>query len=106
MLFRSDLDTPTATALLFETVRRANAALDAGDDAAASLVQSAREICRAFGLELKRSSDVPADVAAKAAALDAARAAKDFAAADALRAELQSLGWIVETTKSGTTVRR
>ena len=29
-----DLDTPKATALLFDTVRRANAALDAGDDAA------------------------------------------------------------------------
>jgi len=49
---------------------------------------------------------VPADVAAKAAALDAARTAKDFAAADALRAELQVDGWIVETNKAGTTVRR
>jgi len=49
---------------------------------------------------------VPADSAAKAAALDAARAAKDFAAADALRAELQGEGWIVETGPSGTTLRR
>ncbi|MBU3688637.1 MAG: cysteine--tRNA ligase [Acidimicrobiales bacterium mtb01] len=101
-----DLDTPSATALLFDTVRRANAAIDAGDAAAAGLVQAAREICSAFGLELKGAADVPADVAAKAAALDAARAAKDFATADALRAELQGAGWIVETTKSGTSVRR
>jgi cysteinyl-tRNA synthetase len=49
---------------------------------------------------------VPADAAAKAAALDAARAAKDFAAADSLRAELQAEGWIVETTKAGTSLRR
>jgi len=43
---------------------------------------------------------------AKAAALDAARAAKDFAKADALRAELQAAGWLVESTKQGTTLRR
>ena len=101
-----DLDTPSATALLFDTVRRANAALDADDPAAASLVGAVHEICTAFGLELKTASDVPAEIAAKAAALDAARAAKDFATADALRAELQGAGWIVETTKAGTTVRR
>ena len=40
------------------------------------------------------------------AALDAARAAKDFATADALRAELQADGWTVETTKDGTSLRR
>jgi len=55
---------------------------------------------------LKGAADVPADVAAKAAALDAARVAKDFATADALRAELQADGWIVETTKTGTAIRR
>ena len=47
-----------------------------------------------------------ADVAARAAALDAARAAKDFAAADPIRAELQAAGWLVETTKDGTRLRR
>ncbi|MGA0367727.1 MAG: DALR domain-containing protein, partial [Ilumatobacteraceae bacterium] len=101
-----DLDTPAATALLFDTVRRANAAIDAGGLEAASLAAAVHEICRAFGLVLKGAADVPADVAAKAAALDAARAAKDFATADALRAELQADGWIVETTKTGTAIRR
>jgi cysteinyl-tRNA synthetase len=38
--------------------------------------------------------------------LDAARAAKDFAAADRIRGELQSAGYVVETTKDGTRVRR
>ena len=101
-----DLDAPKATALLFDTVRRANAALDAGDAGAPALVAAAHEIATAFGLELQAAADVPADVAAKAAALDAARAAKDFTAADILRAELQADGWTVETTKSGTTVRK
>ena len=37
----------------------------------------------------------------QAAALDAARAAKDYATADAIRAELQADGWIVETSPEG-----
>jgi cysteinyl-tRNA synthetase len=101
-----DLDTSSSVALLFETVRRANAALDASDQNAASLAAAVNEICGAFGLELKQASDIPADIAEKAVALDVARAAKDFASADALRADLTAAGWIVETNKAGTTVRR
>jgi cysteinyl-tRNA synthetase len=102
-----DLDTPKATAVLFDTVRRANAALDAGDvAAAATLAAAAREICRAIGLDLQAVADVPDEVAEQAAALDSARAAKDFATADAIRAALIDDGWTVETTKDGTTVRR
>ncbi len=84
-----DLDAPKATALLFDTVRRANAALDVGDDTAPALAAAAHEIATAFGLVLRPPADVPPEVADKAAALDAARAAKDFAVADALRDELK-----------------
>ena len=101
-----DLDTPRATALLFDTVRRANAALDAGDGSAPALAAAARRIADTFGLELGGDVEVPDDVLDQAAALDAARAAKDFATADAIRAALQADGWTVETGKSGTTVRR
>jgi cysteinyl-tRNA synthetase len=101
-----DLDTPGAMAVLFDTVRRANAALDAGADDAGALVATVNEIAGAVGLELGRVADVPAEVLAQAAALDAARAAKDYASADAIRAALQADGWIVETTATGTTVRR
>jgi cysteinyl-tRNA synthetase len=101
-----DLDTPAATAILFDTVRRANAALDAGDASAAGLAAAVHEICTAFGLVLNAGGDVPAEAAAKAAELDAARASKDFATADALRADLQADGWTVETTKDGTKLRR
>jgi cysteinyl-tRNA synthetase len=101
-----DLDTPRATALLFDTVRRANAALDADDGSAPALVAAARRIADTFGLELGTEAEVPADVLERAAALDAARASKDFAEADAIRAALQADGWTVETGKSGTTVRR
>ena len=102
-----DLDTPKATALLFDTVRRANTAIDAGDAAmAAALASAVREICLAVGLRLDAPAEVPTEVMDRAAELDAARAAKDFATADAIRAELQADGWTVETTRDGTTVRR
>ena len=101
-----DLDTPGGTAVLFDTVRRANAALDGGAADAGALVAAVHEMCAAVGLVLKGAAEVPADALAKAAALDAARAAKDSATADALRAELQADGWTVETSKQGTTLRR
>ena len=102
-----DLDTPKAMALLFDTVRQANSALDGGDESiAAGLTSAVREMCGAVGLRLVEQVAVPADVLAQAAALDAARAAKDYDTADAIRADLQAAGWQVETTRDGTTVRR
>ena len=103
----NDLDTPAATALMFDTMRRANAAVDAGDPStAAALAAAVREMCNAFGLSINDVADVDADIAAKATELDAARSAKDFARADTLRAEIQAAGYVVETTKDGTRVRR
>ena len=101
-----DLDTPKAMAVLFDTVRRANTALDAGAPEAGALVAAVRSMAEAVGLELGGTDEVPDDVRARAAELDAARARKDYATADAIRAELQAAGWIVETTPAGTTVRR
>src|SRR5699024_11046621 len=68
-----DLDTPGATARLFDTVRRANAALDAGSADAGALVAAVHELCTALGLVLNAGGDVPAEAAAKADALDRAR---------------------------------
>ena len=102
-----DLDTPGATALIFDTVRRANAAVDAGDrPLAAALAAAVIEMCAALGLELRVSADVDDAAADLARQLDAARAAKDFVAADRIRGELQAAGYVVETTKDGTRVRR
>ena len=103
----NDLDTPQAMAIIFDTVRAANAAVDSGDAAtAATLRATVMEIAGALGLELSAGGDVDAAVAAKASAIDAARAARDFATADALRNELQAAGYVVETSKEGTRVRR
>jgi cysteinyl-tRNA synthetase len=63
-------------------------------------------MCSALGLELRVESDVDDSAADLARQLDSARAAKDFATADRLREQLQSAGYVVETTKDGTRVRR
>jgi cysteinyl-tRNA synthetase len=102
----NDLDTPNAMAHIFDTVRRANTGIDAGDAAADALAAAVHEMCGALGLQLGSTGEVAADAQALASALDAARSAKDFAKADALRAELQAQGYVVETTKAGTALRR
>ena len=103
----NDLDTTTVMALVFDSVRRANTAMDSGDNATVASVRAAViEILGALGLELSLGDDIDADIVAKGAALDAARKAKDFVTADALRDELQSLGYVVETSKDGTRIRR
>ena len=70
------------------------------------LVAAVREMATAVGLELGNAVDIPPDIAARATAVDTARAAKDYSAADEIRAALQAEGWIVETTPAGTVVRR
>ena len=103
----NDLDTTTVMALVFDSVRRANTAMDSGDIATVASVRAAViEILGALGLELSLGDDIDADIVAKGEALDAARKAKDFVTADALRDELQSLGYVVETSKDGTRIRR
>ena len=103
----NDLDTTAVMALVFDSVRRANTAMDQGDFATVSSVRAAVvEMLSALGLELSLGDDIDAEIVAKGEALDAARAAKDFATADALRDELQSLGYVVETSKDGTRIRR
>ena len=94
-------------ALLFDTVRRANALLDSGDEVAAlPLVAAVSEIAGAVGLRLGGTDAVPDEVSARATAIDELRAAKDYTAADEVRAALVADGWIVETSSNGTTVRR
>ncbi|MGI8792966.1 MAG: cysteine--tRNA ligase [Acidimicrobiales bacterium] len=103
-----DFNTPGATAVLFDLVRAANGALDAGDESsAAAKTAAALEIASALGLETRVVDDDVDDAsAALAAERDAARAAKDFARADQIRDELLALGWVIEDTPSGTRLTR
>jgi cysteinyl-tRNA synthetase len=103
-----DLDTPRAMAELAGLVRAANTALDAGDAVgAAPLAAAIDEVTRAVGLKLSDGRhEVPAAVTALVTERDQARAARDFAASDALRDRLDALGWRVEDTAQGTRVHR
>jgi len=95
-----DLGTPAAMAMLFDLVTRANSDQDTAAAAAAF------EICRAVGLELRTTSGEIGEKALELARRrDEARAAKDWALADALRDELIEMGYEVEDTPTGTRLR-
>ena len=110
--FRSAMDedfgTPTATALISEARKDGNLAFDAGDAArGADLAATVVEIGRALGLELRAAGgDVDEAAAGKARQRDEARAARDWARADALRAELEAEGWTVQDGPTGTRLTR
>jgi cysteinyl-tRNA synthetase len=94
-------------ALIFDAVRRANIASETGDSATtAALASAVIEMTHALGLKLRAGDDIDVAIVERANALDAARKAKDFVQADAIRDELQAAGYVVETTKDGTRVRR
>ncbi len=100
-----DLGTPQAVAVIFETLRRANAALDRGADDAPALVATVINLAGALGVAVDaagRGADA-GDVAIEdlVARRQAARDAKDWATADALRDELSALDVVVEDTPAG-----
>jgi cysteinyl-tRNA synthetase len=104
----ADLDTPGALAGIFELVTEAHTAADAGEaDRAEYLARAAAVLAAALGLSL-RGDDAVVDEETQRLVTerDAARAARDFTRADALRDELTALGWTVEDTATGTAVRR
>jgi cysteinyl-tRNA synthetase len=98
-----DLDTPEAIAVVFGAVRDARA----DPSRAPALSAAVRECCEgALGLALRDGEGPLADeVADLVAERDAARARRDWAAADGIRAELTAMGYTVEDTPEGTAVR-
>jgi cysteinyl-tRNA synthetase len=104
-----DLNAPNAMAALFTFVTRINAELDRrGTDAGA--LERAREAFATMNgvLDIVPDREVTDDrlaewVEERLAARKAARAARDFKEADAIRAELLAKGIVIEDGPSGTT---
>ncbi len=111
-----DLDVAGALAVVFDTVRTANAAIDEGDDASA-LVAAFREMTRVLGLVFDTATDddaldvstIASELGVEATSIDelveqriAARANRDFALADAIRDRLGASGITLEDTPDGT----
>ena len=108
--FRAALDddfgTPEGLAALFDLVRVVNAATDAGDASPADVAQARAiliDCLWVLGLDgLGATADgPPAEAVALMQEREAARAAKDFARADAIRDELKALGWVVQDLADG-----
>ncbi|MYG98807.1 MAG: cysteine--tRNA ligase [Acidimicrobiaceae bacterium] len=106
----NDIGTPEAVAVIFDTLHRANAALDGSAEDAPTLVATVVELAGALGVAVDAAehgaSDGDGAIEGLVAKRQAAREAKDWAAADALRDELSALGVVVEDTPAGPIWRR
>jgi cysteinyl-tRNA synthetase len=105
-----DLNVSAGWAVVFEWVREANRRLAEGNlspaEAASALSGWAR-IDSVLGIGGKpEATEAPQEVVALLAARQAARKAKDFKRADAIRDELKALGWVIEDTAKGPKLKR
>jgi len=106
-----DLDTPAALAGIFDLVSRANATADAAGSSdtahAMALATMVGALCGALGLPLQgRGAEIDSGAAELAAERDRARSERDWARADAIRDDLEAMGWTVEDGSLGTSLRR
>uniref|UniRef100_UPI00261F6A20 DALR domain-containing protein n=1 Tax=uncultured Subdoligranulum sp. TaxID=512298 RepID=UPI00261F6A20 len=98
-----DLNTPDALAAVFDFVKEINTLSDAADKA--TLEKAATvfdELTGVLGLLYNRKKDeVPPEVTALVEERAAAKKAKDWPRADAIRAQLTEMGWSVTDTAQG-----
>ncbi len=92
-----DLNVPSALGVLWTMLK---------EPYSIDVYNTALEFDKVFGLSLdtvlkETASDIPSEIIQKAEEMQSARTQKNYAVADALRAELLELGYVVKNTKDG-----
>lgn len=104
-----DLNVSAGWGIVFDWVREMNRLLAANQltpAQAADALAAWQQIDAVFGLGRKHEAEAPPDITALLEQRQAARAAKDFQRADAVRAELKAKGWLIEDTPKGPRLKR
>lgn len=107
-----DLNTADAVAAVFEFVRDANTAMDAGEfrasnrHSAVELLTSFDEIFQVLEPTATAGGLSDAEIEEKVSERNRAKKAKDFALADGIRKELLELGIVLEDSREGTRWKR
>jgi cysteinyl-tRNA synthetase len=104
-----DLNISAAWAVVFEWVRETNKriadnSLSAADAAAA--LTAWNKVDSVLGIGTSNEIEVPAELAVLLEARQAARKAKNFKRADAIRDELKAKGWVIEDTSKGPKLKK
>ena len=92
-----DLNIPSALGVLWTMLK---------EPYSVDIYNLALDFDRVFGLsldkiEVEEKEDIPAEIIAKAEEMQSARKEKNWPVADAIRAELNELGYVVKNTKEG-----
>jgi len=104
-----DLNISGAWGAVFEWIRETNRKLADNTvtaEQAATWLASWERVDEVFGVSLPAVAAVPAEITALVEARQAARKAKDFKQADAIREQLKALGWVLEDTPKGVRAKR
>jgi cysteinyl-tRNA synthetase len=96
-----DFNTPAARAALFDWIADANRRIDAGESVGPGPLPGMLQVLGLDNLLAEDAGTPDAEALAKLEQREAARAARDFAAADSARDELAAMGWAVRDTADG-----
>jgi cysteinyl-tRNA synthetase len=104
-----DLNISAAWGVVFEWVRETNRWLaenSLGAAEATAALTAWNKIDSVLGIGVATDVEVPAELHALLEARQAARQAKDFKRADAIRDELKAKGWVIEDTPKGPKLKK
>jgi len=104
-----DLNVSAAWGTMFEWVRETNRLLvekKLSPQQAASALTAWQKIDSVFGIGGKAEAEAPTEIVALLEQREAARKARDFKHADALRDELKAKSWVIEDTPKGPRLKK